>query len=92
MMFCQLYPDGGLVWDGENRRWLLPDGSTLANSRDQPQDLAAEWARELWSVAAASAEAGCWNKVWLGGCCKTGPKEIEELRKLSAYSANGKVQ
>ena len=42
----------------------------------------AGWAQALLASARPAAEHAAWGGVWLGGCCKSGDKEIAELSRL----------
>lgn len=70
------------MWDAVNRCWLDPASGKQTNEPPSP----ATWARDLYSLAVSTASAGAWAGVWVGGCCMTGPREIEELANLVAKS------
>ncbi|CAO1615385.1 unnamed protein product [Sympodiomycopsis kandeliae] len=75
-----LYPDGGLTWDGINRRWLQANGAPAEEHADADAN-AQLWAEELVALAKEAGARGNWENIWLGGCCKTGPSEISHLKK-----------
>jgi homocysteine S-methyltransferase len=60
------YPNSGEGWDGENRCWLPAPGGSST-----PEGFAAQAAE--WVKAGAAA---------VGGCCRTGPAHITELRRV----------
>lgn len=86
-----LYPDGGLVYDTVTRTWSAPtpverDDTGVAAMADL------SWSVNVATVARTAAEAtyngedGRSGQVWdggvyVGGCCKSGYKEIEGLAK-----------
>jgi homocysteine S-methyltransferase len=72
----QLYPDGGQVWDGINKTWSA--GPDVPAEHATP----AGWAQALLTSARPATENAAWGGVWLGGCCKSGDKEIAELSRL----------
>lgn len=78
----QLYPDGGLIWDGHIRCWVEAD------HEQPPLGETGKWAQDLWSLAqdlqstGPRADEQAWKGIWLGGCCKTGPTEIRDLNSL----------
>lgn len=72
--FLVLYPNGGITYDTVNRSWV---GESPVASEQR-----AIWAKRLASIGKEEQESGVWTFVAIGGCCKTGPEHIEELRKL----------
>jgi S-methylmethionine-dependent homocysteine/selenocysteine methylase len=64
--FLLCYPNSGEGWDGEHRCWL-PD----ADGGSTPGGFAAKAAE--WVKAGAAA---------VGGCCRTGPAHIQELKRI----------
>lgn len=72
--FLVLYPNGGITYDTVNRSWV---GESSAASEQR-----AIWAERLASIGKKEQESGVWTSVVIGGCCKTGPEHIAELRKL----------
>lgn len=71
-----LYPDGaqGLRYDTTLQQWIA-DSSRDANVNDS-------WASAIWKIASQIRARGHWAGIVLGGCCKTGPHDISELRGL----------
>ncbi|KAG9220358.1 hypothetical protein CCMSSC00406_0006623 [Pleurotus cornucopiae] len=61
-----LYPNGGDVYDTILRQWK--------KGRDK-----AHWAEELNQVVQSVRANKAWGGVIVGGCCRTGPEEIEHL-------------
>lgn len=81
-----LYPDGGLVYDVVTRTWHAPKN---APSVDPSGDAEGSWAKNVARVAkwAAAQEVltgngtqPVWRQILVGGCCKSGYKEITGLR------------
>lgn len=60
-----VYPDGGCVYDPITKDWTEKTGT--------PD----EWARGVLDVLKGRE----WQRIIVGGCCKTGPEEIGALRK-----------
>ena len=63
-----VYPNSGEQWDANQRSWV----STATPSAD-----AAGWRRYGAEWRAAGAD-------WIGGCCRTGPAHVRELRAAAA--------
>ncbi|KAJ9100050.1 hypothetical protein QFC20_005574 [Naganishia adeliensis] len=81
-----LYPDGGLVYDVVTRTWHAPKN---APSVDASSDAERSWAKNVAQVARWAAEQEVttstgtrpvWRQILVGGCCKSGYKEIAGLR------------
>lgn len=81
-----LYPDGGLVYDVVTRTWHAPKN---APSVDASSDAEGSWAKNVAQVARWAAEQEVrrddgtrpvWRQILVGGCCKSGYKEIAGLR------------
>lgn len=72
--FLVLYPNGGITYNTVNRSWV---GESPVASEQR-----AIWAERLASIGKKEQESGVWTSVVIGGCCKTGPEHIAELRKL----------
>lgn len=81
-----LYPDGGLVYDVVTRTWHAPKN---APSVDASGDAEGSWAKNVAQVARWAAEQEVttstgtrpvWRQILVGGCCKSGYKEIAGLR------------
>lgn len=84
LLFSQLYPDGGEVWDAINRVWRIPEGQPANSKIDDTSSESREsrWAKQLFNLATAQYDSGLWQGIWIGGCCKSGTKEIEQLKRL----------
>ena len=63
-----LYPNGGDVYNPETHSWE-------AKGRE-----GTGWAKDLWTMVAESRREGVWGGIVVGGCCKTGPDDIFELK------------
>lgn len=63
-----LYPNGGDVFDVATHRWTA-----------DPSGKGTRWAEDL--MTAVLPYRGEWQGLVLGGCCRTGPKEISALSK-----------
>ncbi|KAI1794227.1 Homocysteine S-methyltransferase [Ganoderma leucocontextum] len=63
-----LYPNGGDVFNPETHSWE-------AKGRGETR-----WGKEMCTVVAESRGDEVWGGVVVGGCCKTGPDDISELR------------
>jgi homocysteine S-methyltransferase len=81
-----LYPDGGLVYDVVTRTWHAPKNApSVAASGDAEGSWAknvaqvARWAAEQ-EVATSNGSRPVWPQILVGGCCKSGYKEIAGLR------------
>lgn len=81
-----LYPDGGLVYDVVTRTWHAPKS---APSVDASGDTEGSWSKNVAEVARWAAEqevamdngtCPVWKQILVGGCCKSGYKEIAGLR------------
>jgi homocysteine S-methyltransferase len=64
-----LYPDGGQVYDPISRTW--------SKEKLTPQ----EWTARIMETVEKVDTSGLWSRIIVGGCCKTSPDEIKELRK-----------
>ena len=64
-----LYPDGWQVYDPISRTW--------SKEKLTPK----EWTERIMSDVKSVDESGLWAGMIVGGCCKTSPEEIAELRK-----------
>ncbi|TFK44664.1 Homocysteine S-methyltransferase [Crucibulum laeve] len=70
-----LYPNGGDEYDSVTRSWI--EGKNKSTS----------WGQRVWHIVTAVEEGageGRWGGIAVGGCCKTGPKEIASLREAIA--------
>lgn len=65
-LWLVLYPNGGDVYDSINRTWK---GSAKGG----------DWGKELAKIV--QDVRGDWGGVLVGGCCRTGPEEIQQLSK-----------
>jgi len=63
-----LYPDGGQVYDPISRTW--------SKEKLTPQ----EWTARIMETVEKVDASGLWSRIIVGGCCKTSPDEIKELR------------
>ena len=63
-----VYPNSGEQWDGERRVWMGAASGSAAP--DNWRMLTQQW-------RAAGAD-------WIGGCCRTGPAHIREVRRAMA--------
>ncbi|TBU25169.1 Homocysteine S-methyltransferase [Dichomitus squalens] len=63
-----LYPNGGDVYNPETHSWL------------GQREGVSGWATHLCAAVMDNARDGVWGGIAVGGCCKTGPDEISELR------------
>lgn len=71
-----LYPDGGQVYDPISRTW--------SKEKLTPK----EWTERIMDDVRSIDETGLWAGIIVGGCCKTSPEEIAELRKaVDSYLA-----
>lgn len=64
-----LYPDGGQVYDPISRTW--------SKEKLTPK----EWTERIMDDVKAIDQSGLWAGIIVGGCCKTSPEEIAELRR-----------
>ncbi|KAI4140672.1 MAG: hypothetical protein L6R39_005691 [Caloplaca ligustica] len=73
------YPDGaqGSVYNTETGEWEL-DPEWKAQGPQIP------WHEELAEITTAVAERGRWKGILVGGCCKTTPDSIKQLRSQLA--------
>jgi homocysteine S-methyltransferase len=76
------YPNSGERWDGRTKRWLPAQGSAHGSAQGSahgsgepkaPGSGAVSWLEGLRDAWRAGARI-------VGGCCRTGPEEIRELR------------
>lgn len=68
-----LYPNGGEAYDPSTKSWSKRD--------DGNRDISS-WGKALAGVAqSAISRRTVWAGVIVGGCCKTGPQDIENLIK-----------
>ncbi|KAH9964417.1 Homocysteine S-methyltransferase [Russula compacta] len=69
-----LKPNGGQTYDMDTHKWGWYGGSTPSQGD--------EWVRELSDIVHAAAAKGIWGGILVGGCCKTGEKELRGLSRL----------
>jgi len=68
----QLYPDGGLVWDGIKRVWTEEHGAYSSSL---------SWSDQVMQAAKASQQGSFpWAGCFVGGCCKATAGDISALR------------
>ncbi|KAI4096265.1 MAG: hypothetical protein Q9206_002104 [Seirophora lacunosa] len=78
------YPDGaqGSVYNTETGEWEM-------NPDLKSQGPQIPWHEELTQIIAQTAERGRWKGVLVGGCCKTTPDSIRQLRlQLASQNSN----
>jgi homocysteine S-methyltransferase len=65
-----LYPNGGDVYNPISQTWEVKDKPGV-------------WAEKLANIVAKiQVRSGIWSGVVAGGCCRTGPEDIDLLNKL----------
>lgn len=69
-----LKPNGGQTYDMDTHKW----GWYGESARSQGD----EWVRQLSDIVHAAAAKGIWGGILVGGCCKTGEKELRGLSRL----------
>ena len=69
-----LKPNGGQKYDLDTREWDRRDSEIWS-----PGD---EWARQVGDIVHAAAAKGVWGGILVGGCCKTGDREVRALSKV----------
>ncbi|OJJ51794.1 hypothetical protein ASPZODRAFT_149001 [Penicilliopsis zonata CBS 506.65] len=69
-----VYPDGtqGERYDPSTKQWVKRD---VADTVTRP------WEDVFWETVQAARQRGLWEGVMIGGCCRTGPKDIAALRR-----------
>ncbi|KAH8929002.1 Homocysteine S-methyltransferase [Atractiella rhizophila] len=68
--FLVLYPDGGAVYDVVQKKW------------DSDPDEPKVWAKKMEEIVNIEVVKEYWGGIAVGGCCKTGPSHIKELKRL----------
>ncbi|UZJ52048.1 hypothetical protein CBS101457_001368 [Exobasidium rhododendri] len=69
----QLYPDGGLVWDGINRVWT--------GGEENAESSTLSWCDLVMEAAkVAKGSMSPWGGCFVGGCCKATSSDIAALR------------
>jgi len=68
-----MYPNGGDVYDIETQKWI----ATESNSKES-------WAQQMNNLIGSitGKNPDLWGGIIVGGCCRTGAKDIESLRGL----------
>ncbi|MCJ1473684.1 hypothetical protein MMC13_002335 [Lambiella insularis] len=70
-----VYPDGT-----ENESYnTTTQAWEASNSKKIKEDVS--WAEEILEIVNHTREKGKWSGVLLGGCCKTSPNDIKELKR-----------
>jgi homocysteine S-methyltransferase len=67
-----IYPNGGEIYDHISRTWKANGAVDKANV----------WGDKLGEIVKEVAKQRTWGGVLVGGCCKTGPEEINVLSHL----------
>lgn len=67
-----VYPNGG-DWDHSANNWTAKTDAEASEG-----DL---WAKRLRTIVQPALDSRAWRGLILGGCCKTGPREIAALAK-----------
>jgi homocysteine S-methyltransferase len=65
-----IYPNGGDIYDPVSRTWLVKGIAGKA------------WADKLGEIVENIMKQSSWGGVVVGGCCRTGPEEIDCLSRL----------
>ena len=71
-----LYPDGtkkGEYYDTALKEWVVNAKSSEASQSEKA------WYEELRDIVEETRDRAPWRAVVVGGCCRTGPDEIERL-------------
>ena len=61
-----VYPNGGDTYDGTTQTWIT-----------KHEGKGESWVRKLWDVV--EGVEGLWGGMVIGGCCRTGPDEIDGI-------------
>ena len=69
-----VYPNGGDIYDIIEKKWIPATDSEAKGDG---------WANSVKDVVKSATQEGWgpWGGVIMGGCCRTGPKEIEALTR-----------
>lgn len=73
-----LYPDGtkkGEYYDTTLKEWVVDGSAPEATQSERP------WYEEFRDIVEETRNRAPWSAVVVGGCCRTGPDEIEGLRR-----------
>ena len=79
--FLVLYPNGGAKYDPVNHRWLVHDESSTSTNPEEKDKEVDTWSDFLSTIVKREHDTNFWSGVLVGGCCKTGPKHIDALKK-----------
>ncbi|THH00326.1 hypothetical protein EW145_g7097 [Phellinidium pouzarii] len=83
--FLVLYPNGGDTYDVVQRAWASTSADAHSTSgicdTVAATEAATVWAQRLAAIAKREQASGTWGGLLVGGCCKTGPEQIDLLRK-----------
>ncbi|KAF8848139.1 Homocysteine S-methyltransferase [Acephala macrosclerotiorum] len=72
-----IYPDGtmrGEVYDTVTKEWVINGEGNEGGSQKL-------WDEEVFEIVMRARESGVWKSIYVGGCCRTGPEEIGNLRR-----------
>lgn len=39
------------------------------------------WDEQVFEIVTKAKDRGVWSSIYVGGCCRAGPEEIEKLRR-----------
>lgn len=80
-----LYPDGtqGERYDPATKAWIAP------GSESDKESVARPWSEQFRDVVHDLMDTP-WEGLIIGGCCRTGPRQIEELRAVVDGKLAGK--
>jgi homocysteine S-methyltransferase len=70
-----VYPNGGYIYHPQTQSWI-------PNIESKGE----RWARKVLNTVQLSLEGDTWGGVLVGGCCRTGPDDIEALVHLAKTS------
>ncbi len=75
-----IYPDGAsdLVYDTSTQQWLADTNAEGAGASGMRR----QWHEELGEIVRDVRERNLWQGILAGGCCKTSPSHIAELRRI----------
>lgn len=68
-----VYPDGtkGEVYNTVTKQWEI---------KSETQDNLVPWDETLHGIVKSTKERGLWKHIFVGGCCRTNPEQIQKLR------------
>lgn len=85
-----LYPDGtkkGEYYDTALKEWVVDESAPVTTQAEKA------WYKELRDIVEETSNRAPWRAVVVGGCCRTGPDEIERLRMyLHASTVQGQMK